>query len=257
MTKRQPKRSRSTKGPARPIEITPRDESLLLLVALTGYIGIDQLSRALFPSEDRCRRRVRSLYDAGYVMPTLVSSTQPSLVRLTKRGLSLVAARTSEVEQTLRLPGPLQLGSVPHRRLIIDTRLYCAALGELRRTPLIRWSNAGGCLHQELKLVDYRLASDGIAEYATRHGPLCIAIECDCSTETLGTFQKKLLRYRPVAEAGVLDALWIAITGGLERQRNIERLIADAGLGEWARVLSSEILTARPVQELPERNRRG
>ncbi len=253
MTDRTPKRSRTERGRARPIEITPRDESLLLLVALTGYIGIDQLSRALFPNEDRCRRRVRALYDAGYLMPTLVSSTQPSLVRLNKRGLSFIASRALAAEQSLRLPGPLQLGSVPHRRLIIDARLYCAALGDLRQTPLVRWSNAGGRLHQELRLADYHLVSDGLAEFATRQGPLYIAIECDCSTETLGTLQKKLSRYRAIAEAGVLDALWIAMTGGLERQRNIERLLAEAGLGEWARVLSREHLIARPVRDLLER----
>lgn len=256
MKTRQPKRSRTERGPARRIEITDRDAELLLLTGLSGHIGVDQIARALFTSDDRCRRRVRLLFDAGYLSTLLVSSHAPALVRLTRKGLAFISERYPEVAKRIRLPGPIRLSGVEHRRGVLDARLYCAALGEKRGTPLVRWSNAGGELGRELGLDDLHLVPDGIGEWSTP-GPVFIVVEIDRSTSGLTVIGKKLERYARAASSGLLDALWFVAMGGIGRQENLWRLIQAAGLSDWARVIPHHHLLIRPVRELPERTSTG
>lgn len=256
MKSRQPKRRRTERGSARRIEMTPRDDELLLLTGMCGHIGTDQICRALFTSEDRCRRRVRSLYDAGYLATLLVSSREPSLVRLTNKGLAYVTEKFPEAASRIRLPGPIRLAGIAHRRCVVDTRLYLAALAEQRGTPLIRWSNAGGELGAELGLTDLHLVPDGIAVLATPE-LVYVSIEIDRTTESLGILSKKIERYVAAAAAGRLDSLWLIITGGSVRYQNLSRLLSEAGLGDWARVIPYSHILTRPVRELPEREDAG
>lgn len=250
MKPRQPKRSRTERGRAQRIEITERDAELLFLTGISGHIGVDQLARALFTSEDRCRRRVRALFDANYLATLLVSSREPTLVRLTNRGLAFVAEYFPEAGKRIRLPGPVRLSGVAHHRGVIDARLFAAALGEKRGTPLTRWSNAGGELVRELGLDAHHLVPDGIAEFATPER-IYVGIEIDRATSGLSVITRKLERYAAVAKSGVLDALWMVVMGGVGRQENLYRLIEAVGLQEWARVIAHRHLLIRPVEEFP------
>lgn len=253
MVSRKAKLSRTMRGKARLIEITARDKAALILIGLTKYLSIEQLSRDLFPNPDRCRRRIRDLYNANYVSVTLLSSTKPNIISLTRKGLNFTLSRYPDLVGELRLAGSLRLAGIEHHLAVVDVRLYCSALGELRRAPLTRWSNAGGKLHRELGLLDHHLSPDGLAEWSTSQGSLVIAIEADLSHETLTTLRKKLERYALIADQEQLDAVWFVVKGGRERQANIERLIREVGLSDWMRVLPHDHVVARPVKELPER----
>lgn len=247
--KRVPKQARTKRGTPRPIEITARDESLLLLTALSGHIGIDQLSRALFPSIDRCRRRVRALYNSGYLSTVLVSSTQPNLVRLTKRGLSFLAERQPDVAGRLRLPGPIRLSGIEHHRMVVDMRLFCYDLGALRGTPLLRWSNAGGGWGKELGLDQLGLVPDGLAEFAGRG---VVALEADRATEGSQVVAQKLQRYERAAAQGLLEALWVVAVGGTRRQANLTALLEQRGLSDFGWVLPYDAIVERPICIGPE-----
>lgn len=252
--------SRTERGKDRPIEITDRDEEAMIFTGLNRYVSLTQLALDRFPSEDRCRRRVRALFNSAYLTITLVSSTRPNLISLTRKGLAFLESRHPELAGDLRLAGLMRLAGIDHHLAIVDARLYAAALGEVRGAPLIRWSNAGGSLHRELGLLDLHLVPDGLAAYSvsspgdtTSNSSIVVAVEADLSTEPLNTIRRKLERYAIVAKQSRLDALWFLVVGGLERQRNIERLVTEAGLSEWARVLSHEHVLTRPVRELPTR----
>ncbi len=232
---------------------TERDWDALLLIGVCRYLTMTQVARELFSSEDRCSRRLRALYDLGYLNIALTSGgASANLYALTRRGLSLLQQHRPEAV-AVRLPGtPPRLAGVAHHLLVADCRLFAAAWGMSRSAPLTRWANAGGTLATELNIVG--LEPDGLAEFATRAGPIVVAAECDRSTEGVAvTMRRKMERYVAVAESGRVDALWLVVTGGAERQASLWRLVRDLGLGDWTRIIPHAVITARPVMELPPR----
>lgn len=245
---------RTTRGAARSFVLTERDLDVLAFIG-TGYVGTAQVAREFFPSTDRALRRLRLLFDAKLTTHTLVSSTHPTLVSLTKRGIAAVAARDAGLADSLRLAGPIRAAGVAHHLLTVDARCYAAALGTLRGAPLIEWSGAGGRLGRELGLDDLGLRPDGLARFAAPDGEQpVIAVEVDRGTEALGVIEGKLSRAIPAADDGRLDALWIVVAAGNGRRATLQHVVDRAGLGEWARVLDAAHLTARPVKELPARD---
>ena len=168
----------------------------------------------------------------GYLNIALTAGgASANLYSLSRRGLTFLQAHRPEAAD-LRLPGALRLAGVAHRLLVADARLFSAAWGRSCGAPLVRWGNAGSSLPTELGIT--RLAPDGIAEHATRAGSIYIAHECDRSTEAIATVMRsKLERYVAVADAGRVDALWLIVIGGHERQASLRRLVNDLGLGDF------------------------
>lgn len=246
MSVRRPKAQRLVRRGKRPVvALSERDIELLTLVALVRYLSLTQAAREFFPSLDRARRRVRRLFDAGYLGITLTASTAPNLLSLTRTGLSAVLERVpARLGEHLRLAGPIRLAGVKHRLAITDTRLFAAQFGIAHGTPLTRWSNAGGELARERGLDSLHLDPDGVAEFA---GNRFLAAEIDCSTEALGVLRTKLGRYAAAAASGRLHGMWLVLLGGIERRDNLRALIHEAGLSGWAFVLSHDQVLSRPV----------
>ncbi len=231
-----------------------RDYDLLELSGLSSYLTADHLARSgLFPNPDRARRRARALFDAELLNVTLVGSARASLYSLSRKGLALLARERPGVAASLHLPGPVRLSAVPHRLAIVDARLFCSALGQLRGSPLARYASGGGEWARSLGLPDLGVAPDALAEFTTPDGPVVIAIEVDCGTESLPVIKAKMTRVAPAATDGRLDALWYVADAGPARAAGIERVVADAGLDLWARVLPLAFVNERPVRDLPER----
>jgi hypothetical protein len=247
MSVRRLKAKRTVRASKRPVvALTGRDVELLILIGLCRYLSLAQATREFFPSEDRARRRIRQLFDAGLLAVTLSSSIEPNLLSLTRLGLAAVLERIpSELGERVRMAGPIRLAGVRHRLAITDTRIYASHFGRQRGTPLTRWSNAGGELGRERGLDKLHLAPDGMAEFAGSH---YVGAEIDCSTESLSVLRSKFDRYRTAAVDQQLHGLWLVVIGGEERQANLRRLVDAAQLSGWAAIIPHDQLLTRPIR---------
>jgi len=241
-----PYRRRATRRTGGAFEITERDIELLALVSLAGYVSVAQIAREFFPSVDRCRRRLRQLFDGRLITVTLASSTKPNLISLTRPGLALVLKRRPELNGRAYLAGAIRLAGVDHHLAVVDARLYAAALGELRGVPLLQWSNAGGTLPRDLGLIDWHLTPDGIAQF----GRSFVGIEVDLNTEPRSVIASKLDRYTGAMKAGLLHSLWFVARAAPERLVGIGGLISERGLSGAVRVLDHALVCARPVVDV-------
>jgi hypothetical protein len=250
---RDTKARRMIRRSKRPVLVlTGRDVDLLILIGLSRYLSLTQAAREFYPSLDRARRRIRQLFDAGLIAVTLTSSTEPNLLSLTKLGQLAVMERVpADLGSRIHMAGPIRLAGVKHRLAITDTRIYAAHLGRKRGTPLSRWSTAGGELGRERGLDALHLAPDGMAECLTPAGARYIAVEVDCSTESLTVLKSKFERYRQVVRDHRIHGVWLVVIGGQERLANLEKLVAEAELTNWITVVPHELLLVRPIKELP------
>lgn len=232
----------------RVVALTQRDRDLMTLVGLCRYLALPQAARELFPNADRARRRVRALFNAGYVQLTLTSGSEPNLISLSRLGLATIQSLVPrELGERLALGGPLRLASVPHRLAITDVRLYAARLGERSGAPLTRWSLAGGDLGHERGLTALHLCPDGLAEFRSANRSRYVAAEVDCSTESLRVLESKLMKYGEARAAYLIDELWIVVIGGSERCRHLRSLVERTGLAGWAIVMAHQHVVVRPV----------
>lgn len=251
MSDRGPKRPRTSRTIVRTgLNITCRDIFLLSMVGLMGYVSTEQVAREFFPSQDRARRRLRLLFDKGFICISVIGSTKPNLVSLTKTGLRLASETSPDLADRLRLAGPIRLAEVERHLLLVDVRLYAAALGELRNEPLVRWSSADSVLGREFGLHEFHLEPDSLAEFATNQGRVCVAVKLDTGTELAWSgLSRKLGRYREAAKAGCLDNLWCVVKGGREKQETIQKRLREEGLEEFGQALTHELVICRPVRE--------
>lgn len=247
------RRLRGIKVKSRPIRITSRDMDLLLLVGLTRTISAEQLAREFFPTADRCRRRLRRLFDTGYIRVTLFSSNQPSLVSLSRSGLALVESSWPDLATGLHLPGAISLAGVPHHLAVVDVRLYLAALVESEGGRLLAFESGKGRLARELRLNAYHLVPDALAELQIGNDGFVIGSEVDCGTEGLRALQAKLTKYRDLFNQGELEELWVIVVGNEVRQRSLVELVVKAKLADVTRVMNVNHLTLRPVRKPGQR----
>ena len=237
------------RGKARPLNLTERDFDLLALVGSCRYLSTTQVASEFFPSTDRCRRRLRQLYDGGLLRVTLAGSTVPNLLSLTSAGVSVVGERDPELEARLRLPGAIALSGIRHHLGIVDVRLYLTALAAMRGHLLRRWTGGGGAFARDLDLPRFGLTPDGLAELEVVGRSWRLAVEVDCGTETRRVLQAKLVRYAAVFEAELdLGELWVVVDAGAARERLLHELVLEAGLGERTRLMPLPHCQARPVR---------
>lgn len=246
--------TRGERAGGQPFALLERDQDVLLLIGLVGYLSTAQVARELFPSEDRARRRLRRLFDARLVTITIASSTAPNLVSLTPQGRNLVLERHPDLAARLTLPGTIRLAGVAHHLAVVDARLYLAALGRLTGSPLLAWSNAHGDLVRRLGFPRFGLVPDGVAELARGQDVFRVAVEVDRGTEGVsGALSAKLARYLAVLSERVVGELWLVVDAGASRARTLAEAVHRAGLGRETRVVEREHLLSRPVQMPPAR----
>lgn len=242
-------RQRGVRGKAHPLNLTERDRDLLVLVGSCRYLSTTQVAGELFPSADRCRRRLRQLYDAGLLRVTLAGSTVPNLLSLTSAGVGVVRERDPELAATLNLPGAIALSGVRHHLGIVDVRLYLTALAAMRGHRLRRWTGGGGAFARELDLPHFGLTPDGLAELEVGGRSWRLAVEVDCGTETRRVLATKLAHYVAVFEAELdVGELWVLVDAGAARERLLHELVLAAGLGERTRLMPLQHCQARPVR---------
>lgn len=232
----------------RRVVLVERDLDVLALVALYRYLSTEQVARDLFPSEDRCRRRLRQLYDAGYVNLHIMASNEPAIVTLTASGLNGLGQDRPDVAENVHLPGPLRLAGLPHHLAVVDARQYVRALARADGGVVVRCERGQRGLARDLGLDEARLVPDAVERLVFGRDIVTISVELDRGTEGSRVLGQKLVRYKPVLDSGKLE-LWIVLSGGEGRRRNVESLVRDAGLAEHTRVMDVEHVRARPVRK--------
>lgn len=248
-------KQRGKRQKGRPVVLTPRDRLILRLIGSCRYVSTTQIARELFSSVDRARRRIRQLFDNGYLQITLAGSTSPNLLSLTQEGARIVRTAFPDESENLRLPGAIRLAGVPHHLGIVNTRLYMEALARTNKQTMDAWESGAGRLARDLGLPGLGLQPDALAALSDTQSQEIYAAEVDCGTEPLAVLGRKLDRYSLVLqEQGGLDELWVVLAGtGSLRKAGIERLVMQAGLGECTRVFTQEMVVARPVLWPPAR----
>jgi hypothetical protein len=246
LNKCRPKKSRTTRSKVKPrVEPTARDRNILLSVGVCQYLSTEQIGRELFPNLDRARRRLRTLYDAGYIRTIIWRSNESNLIRLTEFGWRYITEVHPEFRQQIRLPGPLREDRIPRHLLLVDTRLYAVAFGTYHNTPLSRWGTEDSTLPEDIGLAEWHLRPDAVAEFTTEDGPGYVAVLLDRDGRTDAVVLRQLRGYREAAFANRIHALWIVVAG--ERQQRWQRLLAEAELDEFGHILTKEALVLRPI----------
>lgn len=250
MTPRAAKRRRTSRAGRPVVVLTDRDAQILGLIGLCKFASADQVARTFFPSADRARRRLRLLFDAGYIALALLSSTSPNLVSLTKSGIEAVAARDPGLASRLKLSGPIRLAAIDHHLGTVDTRLFCVALGETLVRPLLRWGGSQSELAREHQLGSVSLEPDGLAEFGTADETttITLAVEFDTGTESHRVLQSKFERYGKAREKDLLDGLLFVARGGQGRLESVCKLRDDHGLASFTAVLGDEEVVSRPLR---------
>ena len=246
-------RKRGKRAKTHPVVLTERDKNILTLTGLCRYVSTQQMAQEFFPSQDRCRRRLRQLFDAGYLNITLSASTQPNLISLTRLGLNFLQEETPELVSRIRMPGPIRLTGITHHLLCVDVRLWLAGQGKTFDTHLLRWSNSQGDLTKELELKRYHLLPDGLAEIQVQGEIKYIAVEADCGTESLGVLANKLGKYKEAFQDSTLSEVWFVVNSGKDRQQSILRLIHKMGLENHTRIMTQAFIQQRPLNPVPSR----
>lgn len=242
------KRTRGIRRPSAALVLTERDRCLLSCTGVMRYMSASQIARAFFPSEDRCRKRLRQLYDAKLLAVTLAGSTTPNIVSLTPDGVRVVAETDPELAERLRLPGTLRAAGLAHHLGLVDVRLYLSALTKGGGPELLRWTNAETLRESAFELP--KLVPDGLAELAVGDGRLVLAVEFDAGSEVLTTVRKKFERYVEAHRDDQVDEVWFVVDDrGGARVGNIAAVARDAGAGEFTRVMPLSHVTARPVRQ--------
>lgn len=236
------RRRRTIRSPKSGLVLTERDFQLLLLVGLNRYVSSKQIALALRFSADRCRRRLRQLFDHKLLDVHLLSSTAPNILSLTKQGVATVRRRYPDLGHRVRRAGTIRAIGVPHHLLVTDARIYATALGEKFGAPLTGWFGPGAAEAERLGLAAVRLRPDGLAFF---DGGSVFAVEIDTGTERPPVVAKKLAKYRLARSR--LTGLWLVACGGARRVETILELIREAGLARFALVMTPKHLTTRPV----------
>lgn len=238
-----------TKPAARPtVLLTERDLDVLVMLAQCKYVSTEQVAREAFPTEDRCRRRLRQLLDCRYISASLVSSRSSNLLSITRDGL--VALRDHGVDTTgLQPPHPIRLSAVPHTLLGTDARMYAAGLVVNALGRLIAVEPGKGATAERLGLTAARLAPDFIYFVELRGTEGVAIVELDTGHEC-AALRDKMVKYKSWLPNQRNTQLWIVADGEEARLREVGRMCA--GIEIRTRLLRPADLRLRPVQQSPK-----
>lgn len=227
-----------------------------LFLGLSKFAAASHVRIEFFKSDSRARRRLRQLWDNGFIDRFQVGSSTESLLTLSNEGLALVKSMFPEQAGRVTRATRVSLSSVDHHLLLVSTRLFAKAWCEAQGWSLATWESGCNQLARELNMPRLKLRPDAVLELERPDGDDCwlvAAVEADCGTEG-GTEEdesvlaNKWKRYDQVGpDVGGLDWLWVVVRGGKDRLAGIERSIARAGLESWTWVIAEDRLLTRPV----------
>lgn len=240
---------RGTRQKHNPIVLTKRDVQMLLALGIFRYASARQIQEQFFQSYETCRRRLRKLFNAGFIRVLMYDSKAANLVALTSKGRRAVLTAYPEYETRLHLAGVINLIGVPHHLAVLDSRCYLVRLCQRQEIQLLRWSYSGGDIGKDLELDNYSLKPDGLAELKTKDHLIYLALEIDMGTESQKILSTKLDKYKQAFSDERLTELWWIIKAGARRESILIRSIEQAGLSRQSRIMNQTFIRTRPVQK--------
>lgn len=229
------------------IAIGERDLDIIELISVNGYVSRGQIGRALVPDPDTCRRRLRQLFNAGYLSASLQHSRDQNLWSATARGLALLEERRGELPLDARAAGPIRSEGVPHHLLMVDARIAFKAWSDQGVLNLAAWHSSRNATASSL-LRGSGLVCDGLVELEESRIHF-IVLEFDRQTESRnGVLLRKLQAYVSVLRRQPQLELWLI---GTSPEATLEALARRAGLSVRVRCLHIGELTARPLAPPP------
>ena len=109
MRKRQ---KRTERNSGKRFSLTQRDINLLYSLARMGYLKTSEIARLFFTSKSGANKRLRTLFDAGFVEVFFSSLSDDNVYHLSKKGKELLKNRF-QIEENLFAP----LGKTPREHL--------------------------------------------------------------------------------------------------------------------------------------------
>ncbi len=247
------RRRRAVRHAGARLSLTDRDWDLLELVGAARYVSVRHIALAFFPpGSDRATRRIRALYDAGFLRLTVTSSTEPALVSLSPDGLDALWDRLGDEDPRVGLAGAIPLGGVAHHLLLVSARLWAAGLAEVGKPRLLSW-NSGSSEAAVAALGGAKVRPDSMAEFLLSSGNVMTAfVEGDTGTQRQGVIAGKASRYLPILTAAPRRELWFATAGSARREELLAAACRDAGIAGRTRIIGADVLHRRPC-EVPAR----
>lgn len=237
------------------VSLSERDCRILLALAECSYLSTAQIARDGFPSEDRCRKRLRKLHDARLTSVLLLTSRDSNVLSITRAGL--IALRDLGYDVTgLAPPPPLRATGAAHFLMTNDTRLYLANFEVEGIGELVEWHSGKSDLARQLGLTVARIAPDALAIVQLSGSPSTVlAIESDRGFET-ADLQDKINKYSRLPRPLNFE-LWCIATGDASRLRQIRGMCTRAGVGAWTRLIPHDHVLERPIVAPPPLLGRG
>jgi len=209
------------------VRLTSRDEILIRALARFRIADTGSLVRVCFEGvrRDTAARRLRLLYDAGWLDLRVPGRDKENLYVLGPRGRRLVA------EQKGAVCGPPR-GSLEHHLGIVRAWAAVASHG-IPELEVVRalpdWE-----IRERLGAAGSELVPDLLVRFRFRGQPVSLSIEVDLGTESLPTLTDKIRRYEALRDdpAGLFGARGFGL-GLVLGDRRREQQIREVLEAEW------------------------
>ena len=240
--------ARSRPSRARPMRLTERDEQLLHRLARYGFLSTPQLTRDLFPTENRARRRLRKAFDAGLVRKHLVDSQCPDIYAITSLGLGELRSRGRMLDRVRPPRRAPAFATMTHQLMLADALLYAEATTQASdRLAGIEWARGRSALARAAGFDVRRLVPDALAVFTLPSGGAwTVSIEADAGTEPLSTWRRKLAAYQPLLQSRRINELWVILERTAGRDASLAALVSTT-TARSVRIFPHPYLYERPT----------
>ncbi len=232
---------------ARPIAIQDRDERILSLAAVAGYVTTEQVECALFDGSTAGRKRLRKLLNHGYLSVAIADSRFPSLWSATRRALVYLEEIHGGPIPGARTSGVIRPDGITHHVASVDCRLAVIAMRNSGLLDLAAYHGGRSAAAQAIGFPRFHLVPDGLAELCGA-GPRFLAIELDMGTEARASvLRKKLEAYAVLLHSRPQRDLELWLVDARPAANGLEAICRSIGLSFNVRCFRLPELNQRPV----------
>ncbi len=232
---------------ARPIAIQDRDEKILSLAAVAGYVTTEQAERALFDGSTAGRKRLRKLLNHGYLSAAIADSRFPNLWSTTRRALAYLEEIHGGPIPGARTSGVIRPDGIAHHVASVDCRLAVIAMRDVGLLDLVAYHGGRSAAAQAIGFPRFHLVPDGLAELCGA-GPRFLAVELDIGSESRSSvLQKKLQAYAVLLHSRPERDLELWLVDASPTAKGLDGICRSVGLSFNVRCFRLPELNQRPI----------